>query len=74
MTKLKLNIAEVSKAHGVRSAYQLSRESRLIYKQVRSYWNNSINSVSLEALSTIADTLGVSPVELIKEEEVPATV
>lgn len=66
MTRLK--IKEIAQGQGWNMS-QLQRKSGLTMGMVRRYWRNETKEVSLEALDTLAELLGVTPGELLTDKE-----
>ena len=75
MARMRLRQVAEARGHTISS---LSRESRLTLNMVRRYWYNTANGletgpalreVSLPALDSLADVLGIEPGALIERAE-----
>lgn len=65
---LEIQLRDVAKAHGFKSAKELSIKTGLNYAAIARYWQGgSMERVSLPVLDSIAKELGVKAKELLVE-------
>lgn len=67
MRVVRLRLRELAEKKGLNMS-QVQRDSGLTMGMVRRYWYNHTSEVRLTALSALAETLGVRPIELLTDE------
>jgi len=69
MLRIRLRIKELAEEKKM-SQSRLQREAGVTMPQLRRYWSNNTESVTLDALARIARALGVGPLALMEEVQV----